>query len=177
MFDVESGVLNGIIGFITTLAGVLIAFALTLGNDRKKKKADEDETRNRIAKAIQIELESNLKLVDGIREMHSKEEKEGFLILFPSGAYQSALSGGFLSLFNSNLQYSLGATYTQFRWTETVSARLLSLIGGIEMTYSNYSDNMKNFQAIIDNQLATLQKLVPELLKGNGEARKLTFSD
>ncbi len=165
MFDVESGVLNGIIGFLTTLAGVLIAFALTLGNDRKKKKADEDETRNRIAKAIQLELEGNLKIVTENRQKFAKEQQQGFLILFPSGAYQSAISSGFMSLFDSKLQYDLASAYTGLKWVESVSARVLSMIGGVEMTITNYSDNMKAFQVVIDKQLERLEEAIPSIVR------------
>ena len=95
MVDYETLVLTGIIGFLTTLSGVVIAFALTLGYDRKKKQEEERETRSRVAKAIQLELEGNLEIINENRQKFEKEQQQGFLILFPSGAYQSAIGSGF----------------------------------------------------------------------------------
>ena len=163
--DVVTGILGGLIGVALTLLGVIFAFGLTLEHDRNKKKAEEKETRIRIAKAIRLELEANLKIVGMNREKQAREQKTGLLILFPSGAYLSALNGGFLSLFDPQVQYDLGATYTEFKWVETVSARVLSMMGGVDMSMSNYADNMKAFQVIIDKQMERLQEEIPQVLK------------
>ena len=165
MVDYETLVLTGIIGFLTTLSGVLIAFALTLSYDRKKKQEEERETRSRVAKAIQLELEGNLEIINENRQKFEKEQQQGFLILFPSGAYQSAIGSGFLSLLDSKLQYNLASTYAGFKWVESVSSRVLSMIGGVDMSVTNYADNLKAFQAVIDTQLKRLQEAIPSLVK------------
>jgi len=162
--DVETGILSALVSILTTLVGVLIGFGLTLRNDRKKKKDEEIETRSRIAKAIRTELEANLGAIGAELEAETKEQKTELLILFPATAYESAKSGGFISLFKPELQYSLGVTYTAFRWIETVSQRVLSMVGSTSMSLTNYADSMKRFQAIMDSHMALVQEKIPDLL-------------
>ncbi len=155
MFDFENASLN----FLATLAGVLLAFGLALWDDRRKRRQVDRDTQVRIAKAIHLELQSNLQFV--------KESKgKGILsTLFPVGAYQSAVSSGGLSLFVPEMQRSLDIVYTEFRVVELFGARVLSMAGSADMRIPEFSQNFASFNKLVDNQLSELEKTLPSLIQ------------
>ena len=115
-----------LLNFIATLSGVLFAFLLTAIYDQAKKRDHEKEDRRRMLTAIQKELQVNLDFLSILKKNDTYSAGQIFLW---RDAYQSAVSGGKITLLEPRLQSQLGMLYLTFKQLDVYGAKILAMLG------------------------------------------------
>src|SRR5712692_6960560 len=150
--DYVSVVTGFLLNFTATVLGVIIAFYISLRHEREKDRAEkalakqrqEAEialTKDRTIQAIRLELEENLKDAEKIGASP--------LVNFRTGAYQSAIASGTLSLFDPKIQTILSTTYLRIRKLELISQKLVSMAGA-STTLTDFDQSLNWFKMSFD---------------------------
>src|SRR5947209_3482607 len=117
-------VLDFVATLIASLMGVYVAFRLGIAHDRKKKKQDDRERQWQLLTAVRKELQTNL---DFLNQLGESGVYRGAHMFLWTNAYESGVSGGDLTLLDSQLQTKLGFVYLQFKQLDTYGQKLIDL--------------------------------------------------
>ncbi len=157
-----------LVGFLSTLAGVFIAFGLSLWYDRRSRKAKDRETNRRIMLTLHSELNLNHGELDHARE-------DGLLVshFMRNSAFQSAVGGGHLSMLNPKLQSSVGDAYYWTLIDSVIEARVFDLERSEAIYVEEGKSTLENFRQELKRTHDILRKEIPKTLRLLEEELKL----
>jgi len=159
-------VLDFIATLIASMIGVYVAFRLGIRHERQKKEQDDRERQRQLLTAIKKELQTNL---DFLNQLDKEQVSRGAHMFLWTNAYGSGVSGGDLTLLDSQLQTRLGFMYLQFKQLDRYGQKLIDIRGvpGTEETEKEFlilmEDTAKKTLEFIPLAIQTVDSALKQL--------------